>query len=79
MISGLTEAGTFWFYAVVCALGTLFVLKFCPETKGRTLEEIQDFFNGKQTAGAGSGLGLVKGVGLILLLVMGAAIALSAL
>lgn len=34
-------AGTFWFYAGVCALGFLFVLKFLPETRQKSLEEIQ--------------------------------------
>ena len=34
-------AGTFWVYAGICVLGFLFVLKKLPETKGKTLEEIE--------------------------------------
>ncbi|GGA81784.1 MFS transporter [Flavobacterium palustre] len=34
-------AGTFWVYAGICILGFLFVLRKLPETKGKTLEEIE--------------------------------------
>lgn len=34
-------ARTFWLYAVICAAGFFFVLRRVPETKGRTLEEIE--------------------------------------
>jgi MFS transporter, SP family, xylose:H+ symportor len=36
---GLT--GTFWVFAGVCFAGFLFVLRFVPETKGKSLEEIE--------------------------------------
>ena len=36
---GLT--GTFWVFAGVCFTGFLFVLRFVPETKGKSLEEIE--------------------------------------
>jgi len=35
-------AGVFWFYSAVCVLSFLWALKFLPETKGRSLEEIAD-------------------------------------
>jgi len=37
----LGTAGAFWFYAALCAVAFVFVLLALPETKGRTLEEIQ--------------------------------------
>ena len=39
--SSLGTARTFWIYAGVCAAGFLFVLRYLPETKQKTLEEIQ--------------------------------------
>ncbi len=35
-------AGTFWVYAVICVFGFLFILIKLPETKGKTLEEIEE-------------------------------------
>jgi len=32
---------TFWIYALVCVAGVMFVKGFIPETKGKTLEEIE--------------------------------------
>ena len=37
----LGAAGTFWLYAIICVLGFVFIWKKLPETKGRTLEEIE--------------------------------------
>ncbi|XP_010546662.1 PREDICTED: sugar transporter ERD6-like 8 [Tarenaya hassleriana] len=34
--------GTFYVYGVVCVLAIIFIVKLVPETKGKTLEEIQD-------------------------------------
>ena len=39
--STLGPAGTFWLYAVICVLGFVFIWKKLPETKGRTLEQIE--------------------------------------
>jgi sugar porter (SP) family MFS transporter len=33
--------GTFWLYAALCALGLVFIWRKLPETKGRTLEQIE--------------------------------------
>jgi MFS transporter, SP family, xylose:H+ symportor len=38
----LGSSGTFLGYGVFCMMGALFVLFFVPETKGRTLEEIEE-------------------------------------
>ncbi|WP_310558526.1 sugar porter family MFS transporter [Flavobacterium sp.] len=39
---GFGVSGTFWLYAVLCFLGFLFILKRLPETKGKSLEEIEN-------------------------------------
>jgi sugar porter (SP) family MFS transporter len=39
--SALGSAGTFWVYAGICFGGFLFVLLRVPETKGKTLEQIE--------------------------------------
>jgi sugar porter (SP) family MFS transporter len=38
---GLGAAGTFWVYAGICLLGFVFILIKLPETKGKSLEEIE--------------------------------------
>jgi sugar porter (SP) family MFS transporter len=42
----LGAAGTFWLYGVICLAGFLFVLLRVPETKGKTLEEIESEITG---------------------------------
>jgi sugar porter (SP) family MFS transporter len=37
----LRPAGTFWLYAVICVFGFVFILLRLPETKGKTLEQIE--------------------------------------
>ncbi|XP_051960564.1 solute carrier family 2, facilitated glucose transporter member 8 [Xyrauchen texanus] len=44
----ITSAGTFWMFSVLCALNVIFTAVFVPETKGKTLEEIQAHFKGTQ-------------------------------
>lgn len=60
MVTGLTSAGTFWFYAASVVPGLYYALRILPETKGRSLEDIEAFFTrlvGKPTEHAG-GAGL---------------------
>ena len=38
---GLGSYGTFWLYGVICILGFFFIKKMLPETKGKSLEEIE--------------------------------------
>lgn len=38
---GLGNAGTFWIYAGICVLGFLFIRARLPETKGKSLEDIE--------------------------------------
>ncbi|XP_033640705.1 solute carrier family 2, facilitated glucose transporter member 8-like isoform X2 [Asterias rubens] len=44
MENALTDQGVFWLYSGVCVLSIIFVLLFVPETKGKTLEEIEAEF-----------------------------------
>jgi len=37
----LNASGTFWLYGLICFSGFLFILKKLPETKGKSLEEIE--------------------------------------
>ncbi|MBP0457641.1 sugar porter family MFS transporter [Streptomyces montanisoli] len=41
LLQALGTAGTFWLYAALCAVLVVFTAKFIPETKGRTLEQIE--------------------------------------
>lgn len=38
----LNASGTFWLYGFICFFGFLFILKKLPETKGKSLEEIEN-------------------------------------
>jgi sugar porter (SP) family MFS transporter len=38
----LDASGTFWLYGFICFFGFLFILKKLPETKGKSLEEIEN-------------------------------------
>jgi SP family sugar porter-like MFS transporter len=40
----LGAAGTFWVYAAICLAGFVFVVRLVPETKNKTLEEIEREF-----------------------------------
>jgi SP family sugar porter-like MFS transporter len=38
---GLGSYGTFWLYGMICVLGFIFIKTMLPETKGKSLEEIE--------------------------------------
>jgi SP family sugar porter-like MFS transporter len=40
----LGAAGTFWIYSGICVLGYIFIKINLPETKGKTLEELENIF-----------------------------------
>jgi SP family xylose:H+ symportor-like MFS transporter len=45
----------YWIYGVMSVLAALFVLKYVPETKGRTLEAIQEIWERRAPARAAAG------------------------
>ena len=49
----LGDDGGFWLFASFCLLGGIFVFFFVPETKGKTLEEIQRVFQKKPASSSG--------------------------
>jgi MFS family permease len=42
ILQALGIAGAFFLYALICLSGGVFVLKYLPETKGRSLEEVEE-------------------------------------
>jgi len=45
--NAIGEGETFWLYATVCLVGGIFTLIFVPETRGKSLLEIEEAFAGK--------------------------------
>lgn len=43
---------TFWIFSAFCILGTLFVFFFVPETKGKSLADIQRILAGEKLIGS---------------------------
>ena len=41
MNAALGSSGTFWIYATICAVGFIYFIRRCPETKGISLEELE--------------------------------------
>jgi len=46
LVDGLGEDWTFWLFAIICFIATIFIYYLVPETKGKTLSEIQRVLNG---------------------------------
>lgn len=44
----LGSYGTFWIYSVVCLVGFIFITFMLPETKGKSLEELEDELVGSE-------------------------------
>ena len=44
LVSGVTEAGAFWLFGGFTILTFFFCLLFVPETKGKSLDDIQLLF-----------------------------------
>jgi MFS family permease len=41
----LGESGTFWLFAALCAVAFVWIWRYVPETKDRTLEEIEQMWS----------------------------------
>merc|ERR1712004_940559 len=56
--SPLKFSGTFWLYGADCIIGALFTAVFVPETRNKSIEEIQAIFRSKGKKGLGEHPGL---------------------
>jgi sugar porter (SP) family MFS transporter len=54
LVDAITPTGLFWLYGALGVAGLLFLLRFLPETKGRTLEEINADLRGLPLASPSS-------------------------
>lgn len=48
LLKGIGSAGTFWFFASFCLISFIAVFKFLPETKGKSLEQIESEWQEKK-------------------------------
>ncbi len=48
LVDGIGGYGAFWLFSGFCALGGIFVALFLPETKDKTMDEIQSLFKTKR-------------------------------
>lgn len=52
MVATFTLNGTFWFYSAVSFVAVFVLYFILPETEGRTIEEVQTFFDGNSLNGS---------------------------
>jgi len=50
LIDLLGRSDTFWLYAVMCAVSFVYVYFYMPETKGLSLEEIEEYWRSGKSA-----------------------------
>ncbi|MDO4994821.1 MAG: sugar porter family MFS transporter [Bacteroidales bacterium] len=41
MNAALGSSGTFWIYSIICCCAFLFLFRYCPETKGKSLDQLE--------------------------------------
>ena len=44
LLQSLGQSNTFFFYGGICVVGTLLTALFVPETRGKSIDEIQKFY-----------------------------------
>jgi len=49
MLEGMSAHGLFFFYGMISLAGTVFIVTLLPETKGKTLAEIEEYFGKKRS------------------------------
>ena len=49
LIGVIGNSLTFWLFALFCGLGWIWIYRAVPETKGQSLEQIQQLWNGKSS------------------------------
>jgi SP family arabinose:H+ symporter-like MFS transporter len=47
LLKEVGSSGTFWFFAFFCTVAFIFIYRFLPETKGRSLEQIEHDWKGQ--------------------------------
>jgi sugar porter (SP) family MFS transporter len=52
LLQALGTSGSFWLYAALCAVTVVFAARFIPETRGRSLEEIEADLHRRAGTGA---------------------------
>lgn len=55
MNNSIGNGPTFWVFSGFCVVGTAFVFLFVPETKGKSLNEIQRMLGGEKVLSPESG------------------------
>ena len=53
MNAALGSSGTFWIYSAICMCAFVFLFRRCPETKGKSLEELEKELVGEENKLAG--------------------------
>ena len=50
MNAALGSSGTFWIYSAICASAFVFLFRRCPETKGKSLEQLEQELVGEEVS-----------------------------
>jgi SP family xylose:H+ symportor-like MFS transporter len=53
LIATFQHAFPFWIYGLMCVVAIVFIVRFVPETKQRSLEEIEQYWLGETKGGHG--------------------------